>query len=68
MAYIGETKRILKFRFDDHCGYVNCNTDTATGSHFNPSGHCLANVNIIALEQMKKETMIHTENNVKNIS
>ena len=34
MIYIGETKTILKFRLDDHCGYVNCNIDCATGSHF----------------------------------
>ena len=39
MAYIGETKPILKFRVDNHCGYVNCNTDTATGSDFNQPGH-----------------------------
>ena len=54
MTYIGETKRILKFRLDDHRGYVNCNIDCATGSHFTQPGHSLANMKIIALEQVKK--------------
>ena len=54
MAYIGETKRILKFRIDDHRGYVNNRNDTATGSHFTQPGHSLANLQVTAIEQIKK--------------
>ena len=54
MSYIGETKKNLKFRLDDHLEYVNCTIDTATGSHFNQPGHCLANLKFIALKQVKK--------------
>ena len=36
MKYVGETKRILKFRLADHRGYVNNLDETqATGKHFN---------------------------------
>jgi hypothetical protein len=35
MKYVRETKRILKFRFAEHRGYVNNNDDTAMGEHFN---------------------------------
>ena len=35
MKYVGETKRIFKFRLAEHRGYVNNNVDTATGEHFN---------------------------------
>ena len=54
MAYIGETKRILKFRIDDHRGYVSNSIDTATGSHFTQPGHSLANLQVTAIEQIKK--------------
>ena len=39
MTYIGETKRMVKFRLDEHCGYVNNSIDTATGSHYTLPGH-----------------------------
>ena len=55
--YIGETGRILKYRFADHRGYVNINvTSEATGQHFNLQGLSLANKNIMLLEQVTKET------------
>ena len=40
MSYIGETRRILKFRLAEHRVYVN-NEDLskATGEHFNAPGH-----------------------------
>ena len=54
--YIGETKRLLKTRLDDHRGYVNNFIHNATGSHFNQPGHSLANIQILALEQIKKNS------------
>ena len=54
LAYVGETKRILKFRIDDHLGYVSNSIDTATGSHFTQPGHSLANLQVTAIEQIKK--------------
>ena len=35
MKYVGETKRIVKFRFAEHRGYVNNHDETPTGEHFN---------------------------------
>ena len=46
--YIGETKRVLKFRLDDN------DVNNATGSHFNQPGHCLADLSVTILEQVKK--------------
>ena len=54
-VYIGETKRILKFRLDDHRGYVNNHFDNATGTHFNQPGHSLSNLQITVLQQIKKK-------------
>ena len=45
-VYIGETKKMLKFRLDDHRGYVNNGVNKATGSHFNQPGHCLADLSV----------------------
>ena len=56
-VYIGETKRMLKFRLDDHCGYVNNFVDTATVSHFNQPGHSLADMSITILEQVRKNNV-----------
>ena len=52
-VYIGETKRILKFRLNDHWGYVN-HIDNATGSHFNQAGHSLADLSVTVIEKVKK--------------
>ena len=52
--YIGESKRMLKFRLDDHRGYVNNHVDTATGSHFKQPGHSLADMSVTVLEQVRK--------------
>ena len=50
MKYIGETKRILKFRLADHRGYINNQDESkATGEHFNSPGHSLSDLSIIAL-------------------
>ena len=53
MKYVGETKRILKFRFAEHRGYVNNNDDTATGEHFNMPGHSLSDMTVTVLEKVK---------------
>ena len=54
LKYVGETKRILKFRLADHRGYIN-NQDytTATGEHFNSPGHSLSDLSITILERVK---------------
>ena len=50
-VYIGETKRLLKFRIADHRGYVlNQRTDKSTGHHFNMPGHSLADLRVTALQ------------------
>ena len=59
-VYIGETKRILKFRLADHRGYVvNQDTSQATGLHFNLPGHSLADLSITAIEQVKTNDTIY---------
>ena len=60
MAYIGETKRMLKSRLAGHCVCVrNLREDTATGSHFNSPGQSLADLRIISLEQSKKKNPLY---------
>ena len=57
-TYIGETKRLLKFRLSDHRGYiVNDDISKATGQHFNSRGHSLADLSIAAIEQVKKNNI-----------
>ena len=59
-AYIGETKRPLKFRLSDHRGHiVNKNTKTATGHHFNLPGHSLADLSVIIIEQVRKKDTLY---------
>ena len=53
MKYIGETKRILKFRLAEHRGYVNNDDDTATGQHFNLPGHSLSDLTVTILEKVR---------------
>ena len=60
MAYIGETKIMLKSCLADHCGYVRNNRkDTATDYHFSSPGHSLAALRIIALEQSKRKNTMY---------
>ena len=64
--YIGETKRMLKYRFADHRGYVsNCDTNTATGAHFNSPGHSQANMKISIIEQIKKKDDLYRKQREK---
>ena len=53
---MGETKRLLRNRLDDHRGYVNGFIHNATGSHFNQPGQSLDNVQIEVLKQIKKNS------------
>jgi hypothetical protein len=53
-VYLGETKRTLKSRLAEHCGYVENKDSTATGQHFNSPGHSLADLSITVIEQVKK--------------
>ena len=48
-------QKTLKFCLDDHYGYVNNWADTATGAYSNQPGHCLADLQITILEQVKKK-------------
>ena len=53
-VYIGETKRMLKYRLANHRGYVvNQMTDKATGAHFNMPGHSLADLRVSVIEQTR---------------
>ena len=65
MRYIGETKRILKFRLADHRGYVNNGDDTATGEHFNLPGHSLSDLSITILEQVKRKDTLYRKEREK---
>ena len=70
MKYVGETKRILKFRLADHRGYVN-NHDykTATGEHFNSPGHSLADLTLsITILKKLKRMMTFIAKKGRNIS
>ena len=59
-TYIGETKRLLKFRLSDHRGYVNTmDRQQATGQHFTSAGHSLADLAIVAIEQVKKQDVLY---------
>ena len=51
--YIGETKRKLKERLDEHRKYVRNDVQNATGEHFNKPGHSESNMNITAIEKVK---------------
>ena len=51
LVYIGETKRMIKFRLANNCGYV-CNQ--ATGEQ---PGHNLADLTVTVLEQSKRNDL-----------
>ena len=67
MKYIGETKRMLKFRLADHRGYINNQDETqATGKHFNSPGHSLADLSITVLEKVKKSDDLYIKERKRN--
>jgi hypothetical protein len=54
MKYVGETKRILKFRLADQRGYINnLDESLATGKHVNSPGHSLSVLSIVILEKVR---------------
>ena len=58
--YIGESKRTLKERFQEHKGYINKIFPTqATGVHFNLPGHNLSDATFTILEKVKKEDELY---------
>ena len=58
--YVGQSKRILKFRISDHRGYVvNQHLDKTIGEHFNRPGHSLSDLSVTALEQVKKNDLFY---------
>ena len=62
MKYVGETRRIFKFRLAEHRGYVNNNVDTPTGEHFNLPGHSLSDLRGSILEKVRsKDDMYRKE-------
>ena len=66
MKYVGETKRMLKFRLADHRGYINNQDETqATGKHFNSPGHSLADLSITVLEKVKKSDDLYRKEREK---
>ena len=51
---------MLKFRLAEHRGYVsNKQTNEATGQHSNLPGHSIADLQITAIEQVKKNDVIY---------
>ena len=59
-VYIGETKRLLKFRIDEHRGYIsNRKIEKATGEHFSQPGHSLADLSVTALERVKRNNILY---------
>ena len=66
MKYVGETKRILKFRLADHRGYVNNLDETqATGKHFNSPGHSLSDLSIVILEKVRSSDDLYRKEREK---
>ena len=65
MNYVGETKRIVKFRFAEHRGYVNNKDDTATGEHFNLPGHSLSDRTLTVLEIVKSSDDVYRKEREK---
>ena len=51
--YIGETKRKMKERLDEHRRDIRNETKNAIGDHFNLPGHSEANINITSIEKVK---------------
>ena len=59
-VYIGETKRIMKFRFAEHRGYVTTQDETqATGAHFTSPGHSVSDMSILILEQVRSSDDVY---------
>ena len=55
LKYIGETKRIMKFRLTEFRGYISNDDDTATGKQFNSPGLSISDLSITILEKVKRK-------------
>ena len=59
-VYVGGTKIFIKFRIDDHRGYIsNRKIDKATGDHFNKPGHSQADLSVTGLERVKRNNPLY---------
>ena len=66
MKYVGETKRILKFRLAEHRGYVTSKDESKpTGEHFNTPGHSLSDMTITVLEKVKSSDTLYRKEREK---
>jgi hypothetical protein len=66
MKYVGETKRILKFRLAEHRGYITSKDESkATGEHFNSPGHSLSDLTITVLEKVKSSDTLYRKEREK---
>ena len=66
MKYVGETKRIMRFRLADHRGYVNnLDVSQATGEHFNSPGHSLSYLSIVILEKVRSSDDLYRKEREK---
>ena len=66
MRYIGETKRIMKFRLAEHRGYVtNQVLSTPTGEHFNLPGHSLSDMKMVILEKVRSQDDLYRKEREK---
>ena len=62
MNYVGETKRIMKFRFAEHRGY---DESQPTGQHFNSQGHSIADMSVLILEQVRSSDPLYRKEREK---
>jgi hypothetical protein len=65
LKYIGEAKRMMKFRLTHHRGYIGNEDDTATGKHFNSPGHSISDLSIPILEKVKRKGEIYRKEREK---
>ena len=68
MKYVGETKRIMKYPFAEHRGYVNNRDESqGTGEHFNSPGHILSDMTITILEKVKLNDALYRKERNKYV-
>ena len=53
MEYIGQTKRALRDRFEEHRRAIQNKTDDAVSQNFNQPGHQLKDIELIPLKLIK---------------
>ena len=55
IRYIGETKRIMKFRLAVHGEYIFSDGDIATREHLYFPGHSISDLRIKIIEKVKRK-------------